>query len=295
MSASLSSSIHRMRACAGVGLKPEHYRDILKTQPDVGFFEVHAENYMGQGGPSHRYLSAITALYPLSLHGVGLSIGGNRPLDQNHLQRLKDLVQRYSPVLFSEHLAWSTHNAGFFHDLLPLPYNASTLRHVCDHIDEVQAKLERQMLLENPSTYLWFTESTYSEVDFIAEVARRTGCGLLLDVNNVFVASTNQRWDPIHYIKEFPLAKVQEIHLAGYSQEADEYSEPLLIDTHDRPVSETVWTLFEEVIRRTGPVSTLIEWDAALPSWSTLHAEAKRAESTMLNVLLEEASYAESR
>lgn len=284
MFAALSSYIPAIPARAGVGLKPEHYWTILETRPEIGFFEVHAENYMGQGGPPHRYLSAIAALYPLSLHGVGLSIGGNRPLDQTHLRRLKEVVQRYNPVLFSEHLAWSTHDAGFFNDLLPLPYTASTLQHVCEHIDEVQTTLTRQMLLENPSTYLRFAESTYSEGEFIAEVAKRTGCGLLLDVNNVFVASINQGGDPVQYLNGYPISKVQEIHLAGYKQESDEKESLLLIDTHDRPVSEVVWSLFEETIRRTGPMATLIEWDADVPSWATLQAEATRAESLMLQL-----------
>ena len=290
-----SSFIRRMPKRGGIGLKPEHYRIILDTRPDIGFFEVHAENYMGMGGPPHRYLTAIAELYPLSLHGVGLSIGGSRPLDEVHLSRLKALVDRYAPALFSEHLAWSTHDAGFFHDLLPLPYTSETLGHVCEHIDYVQAVLARQMLLENPSTYVQYSESTYSEVDFIAEIVRRTGCGLLLDVNNVFIASTNQQWDPIQYIKEFPLSKVQEIHLAGYKEEADEKGFPLLIDTHDHHVSETVWNLFKQVIEYTGPLPTLIEWDAALPRWETLHAEAQRAESVMSQAGQESALYAGTR
>ena len=267
---------------AGVGLKPEHYRTIVETDPDMGFFEVHAENYMGAGGPPHRYLEKIRDRYPLSLHGVGLSIGGDRPLDRDHLRRLKQLVERYTPGLFSEHLAWSTHDAGFLNDLLPLPYTAETLARVSEHVDEVQDTLGRPMLLENPSTYLAFAESTYSEIDFIAEVVRRTGCGLLLDVNNVHIASTNQQWDPVLYIDAYPLAHVQEIHLAGYKKEADEEGRPLLIDTHDRPVDEIVWTLFEHAVERLGPVPTLIEWDAEVPAWPELKAEAERAEAIMV-------------
>lgn len=267
---------------AGVGLKAEHYRTIVETQPDMGFFEVHAENYMGAGGPPHRYLSAIRERYPLSLHGVGLSIGADRPLDRDHLQRLNELIARYAPGLFSEHLAWSTHDTGFLNDLLPVPYTSETLARVSGHIDEVQDTLGQQMLLENPSTYLAFTESTHSEIDFIAEVVRRTGCGLLLDVNNVHVASTNQEWDPIAYIDAYPLAHVQEIHLAGCAREVDEKGRPLLIDTHDRPVAEIVWGLFEHAIKRIGPVPTLIEWDADVPPWPTLNAEAERAEAIML-------------
>jgi uncharacterized protein len=269
---------------AGVGLKPEHYRSILDANPDVGFFEIHAENYMGAGGPPHRYLGEIRNRYPLSLHGVGLSIGADRRLDRDHLQRLRRLIERYQPGLFSEHLAWSTHEATFFDDLLPVPYTSETLVRVADHIDEVQETLGRQMLLENPSTYLAFAESTYSEIDFIAEIVRRTGCALLLDVNNVYVASVNQQWDPTRYIDEYPLARVQEIHLAGHTREADDNGRPLLIDTHDRPVDEIVWRLFEHTIARLGPTPTLIEWDTKVPAWPELKAEADRAEAIMCSM-----------
>ncbi|KUM25593.1 hypothetical protein AU467_25830 [Mesorhizobium loti] len=280
---------------AGVGLKPEHYRTILEAGPDIGFFEVHAENYMGAGGPPHRYLTEIRGLYPLSLHGVGLSIGADRPLDRSHLNRLKGLIERYQPGLFSEHLAWSTHNTAYLDDLLPVPYTAESLSRVVSHIDEVQEALGRQMLLENPSTYLAFAESTYSEIDFIAELVRRTGCGLLLDVNNVHVASTNQQWDPIRYIDEYPLAHVQEIHLAGYTPEADEKGRPLLIDTHDRPVDDIVWDLYEHTIGRLGPVPTLIEWDANVPTWPQLKAEAERAEAIMFSAHRKEQARAVAR
>jgi uncharacterized protein (UPF0276 family) len=271
-------------ARGGVGLKAEHYKTILETAPNIGFFEVHAENYMGDGGPPHRYLTEIRSRYPLSLHGVGLSIGADRPLDRDHLGRLRNLINRYQPGLFSEHLAWSTHDAGFFNDLLPVPYTAETLARVVEHIDEVQEVIGRQMLLENPSTYLAFAESTFPETDFIAEVAKRTGCGLLLDVNNVYVASTNQQWDPERYIDDYPLAHVREVHLAGHAREADEKGRPLLIDTHDKPVDEVVCGLFKHAIERLGPVPTLIEWDANVPAWPELKAEADRAESIMFAV-----------
>jgi hypothetical protein len=271
----------RIPARAGVGLKPEHYRAILETRPDIGFFEIHAENYMGPGGPPHRYLSAIRELYPLSLHGVGLSIGADRPLDRAHLKRLRELVDRYEPGLFSEHLAWSTHDTSYLSDLLPVPYTAESLARVSDHIDEVQEAAGRQMLLENPSTYLAFAESTYSEIDFIAEIATRTGCGLLFDVNNVHVSSTNREWDALAYITDYPLGHVQEIHLAGYTREEDDKGRPLLIDTHDRPVAEIVWSYFERTIQLLGPVPTLIEWDAAIPAWPELKAEADRADTLM--------------
>ena len=266
---------------AGVGLKPEHYAAILADEPDIGWFEIHAENYMGAGGPPHRYLSAIRDRYPLSLHGVGLSIGAERPLDREHLKRLKALNQRYQPGMFSEHLAWSTHETVFFNDLLPLPCNPASVRRVADHIDEVQETVGRRMLLENPSSYLLFVESTMSEVDFLAEVARRTGCGLLLDVNNVQVSAVNQQTDAIAYLDAFPVAHVGEIHLAGYAPEDDGKGSPLLIDAHDRPIDPYVWQLYEHTIARTGPVPTLIEWDNDVPEWPVLFAEAARADAVL--------------
>jgi uncharacterized protein (UPF0276 family) len=268
-------------ARSGAGLKPVHYRSILESLPDVGFFEVHAENYMGAGGPPHRYLTAIREKYSLSLHGVGLSIGADQPLDRNHLERLADLLRRYEPGLFSEHLAWSSHGKVFLNDLLPLPYNRDTLATVASHIHEVQDTLGRQMLLENPSTYLAFEESTYSEGDFIAEVARRTGCALLLDVNNLHVACANQEWDPWRYLEDFPLTQVREIHLAGHARDADEAGRPILIDSHDRAVSSAVWDLYEHIIQRVGPIPTLIEWDTQIPSWQELLAEADRAQGLL--------------
>lgn len=266
---------------AGVGLKPEHYAAILAADPDIGWFEVHAENYMGAGGPPHRYLTAIRERYPLSLHGVGLSIGAAKPLDKDHLQRLKALNQRYQPGLFSEHLAWSSHDAAFLADLLPVPYNAETLARVADHIDEVQDTVGRRMLLENPSTYLAFVESTMRETDFLAEVVRRTGCGLLLDVNNIHVSATNQHYDPLAYLEAFPVAHVGEIHLAGYAPSTDDNGDPLLVDAHDRPIDPVVLRLYERAIALTGPLPTLVEWDNDVPAWPALQAEADRVEAVL--------------
>jgi uncharacterized protein (UPF0276 family) len=266
---------------AGVGLKHEHYRDIIDGQPDVGFFEIHAENYMGAGGPPHRYLTAIRENYPVSLHGVGLSIGAARPLDRDHLMRLKALNERYRPGLFSEHLAWSTHDSVFYNDLLPLPYNTDSVARVSDHIDEVQETVGRRMLLENPSTYIAFAESTMSEIDFLREVVRRTGCGLLLDVNNVQVSATNQNFNPVDYIDAFPVEHVGEIHLAGYAPDHDDNGAPFLIDAHDRPVDPLVWDLYEHTIGRTGPVPTLVEWDNDVPEWPVLFAEIGRADAVL--------------
>ena len=264
-------------ARAGVGLRPPHYARVLQGACAVGFFEVHAENYMGAGGPPHRYLTAIRERYPLSLHGVGLSIGADRPLDRAHLARLAQLVRRYQPGLFSEHLAWSSHGGAFLDDLLPLPYTGATLRCVARHITQVQEALGRQMLLENPATYVAFADSSWSEVDFIAELVRRTGCALLLDINNVQVACSNQQWDAGQYLESFPLAHVREIHLAGHTRIADDEVRALLIDSHDAPVAEAVWQLYAQALSKLGPVPTLIEWDAKLPPWAQLERQAQRA------------------
>jgi uncharacterized protein (UPF0276 family) len=265
----------------GVGFKAEHFDPIVETRPELGFFEVHAENYMGAGGPPHRRLDTIRERYPLSLHGVGLSIGSPGPLDRAHLQRLAAVARRFEPVLVSEHLAWSTHDGAFFNDLLPLPYTSETLGKVADHIDEMQSALRRTMLLENPSTYVAFAESTMAETDFLREIARRTGCGLLLDINNVFVSATNQGYDPHRYLADFPLRAVGEVHLAGYAEDQDDAGLPLLIDAHNSPVRDAVWTLYAAAIRRLGSIPTLIEWDNDLPAWPALLSEARRAERTM--------------
>jgi uncharacterized protein (UPF0276 family) len=272
-------TLDRLPPRAGLGLKPEHYRDVLESRPDVGFFEVHAENYMGAGGPPHAYLEAVAALYPLSLHGVGLSIGGAGPLDTAHLRRLRALIDRYRPQSFSEHLAWSTHDTGFLNDLLPLPYTPETLALVSAHVEETQQALGRQLLLENPSTYLVFAESTIDEIDFLEAVASRTGCGLLLDVNNVMVSSVNHRLDPRLYIDRFPVERVGEIHLAGYDETTDGAGDRLLIDAHGSPVRTDVMALYDHALSRTGPVATLIEWDNDVPDFATLHAEAARVEA----------------
>lgn len=265
----------------GVGLKPGHVAEILATCPAMGFFEVHAENYMGAGGPPHRHLRAIRERYPVSIHGVGMSIGGADDVDQYHLDRLCDLVRRYEPSLVSEHLAWSGHGGAYLNDLLPIPYSAAALERVAGQVDRVQAALGRTILLENPSTYIAFAESEMEEVDFITEVARRTGCGLLLDVNNVFVSCTNHGRDPVRYLDRFPMHRVGEIHLAGHAARVDSNGVPLLIDSHDRPVAEAVWQLYADVVGRIGAVPTLIERDADIPAWHVLHAEALRAESYM--------------
>ncbi|MBT2373887.1 MNIO family bufferin maturase [Pseudomonas fluorescens] len=270
---------------AGLGLKNEHFNEVLETLPDVGFFEVHAENYMVAGGPFHHYLSLIREQYPLSLHGVGLSIGGEGPLNREHLARLTMLIERYQPHSFSEHLAWSSHGPVFLNDLLPLAYDHETLNRVCEHIDQVQTTLKRPMLLENPSTYLQFQSSTLDETLFISEVIRRTGCGMLLDVNNVYVSCINHQRDPISYIDALPLHAVGEIHLAGFAEDTDSLGERLLIDDHGAPIDNAVWHLYQHVLERTGPVATLIERDNRVPAFSVLHAEARQADRYLMEVL----------
>jgi uncharacterized protein (UPF0276 family) len=268
-------------ASAGVGFKPEHAGAILAAAQPIGFFEVHAENYMGAGGPPHAQLTALRERYALSIHGVGLSIGSMQALDRAHLLRLRTLCDRYAPASFSEHLAWSSHDGVYFNDLLPLPYTEATLGRVADHVDEVQTVLGRQMLLENPSTYLSFAESTIPEVDFLAELSRRTGCGLLLDINNVFVSATNHGTPPLAYLDRFPLDRVREIHLGGHDEDTDDAGAPLLIDSHRLPVAGEVWTLYRQVIARTGAIPTLIEWDNDVPDWPTLRAEAIAAQQIL--------------
>ena len=261
----------------GVGYKPQHFSDITNDPGVVGWLEIHAENYMGDGGRPLAQLRHLAEAFAISAHGVGLSIGGETRLDPDHLARLKHLNNWLKPASFSEHLAWSTHGAEFLNDLLPLPYTDATLSRVADHIDALQETIGRKMLLENPSSYLAFTESTMSETDFLREIARRTGCGLLLDVNNVFVSATNLGTDPIAYIEDFPLEQVGEIHLGGHDEDEDDHGAPLLIDSHGRAIADPVWTLYDYVIAKGGARPTLIEWDNDVPDWPTLEAEAQRA------------------
>jgi uncharacterized protein len=261
-------------ACAGVGFKPAHFRDILAGAEPVGFFEVHAENYMGAGGPPHAQLRALREHFALSVHGVGLSIGSTQPLDREHLARLKTLCDRYEPESFSEHLAWSSHGGIYFNDLLPLPYTKQTLARVAEHVDQVQTALGRVILIENPSTYIRLANSTMAEIEFLAEVAIRTGCGLLLDINNVFVSAINLGISAGGYLNAFPVDRVREIHLGGHDEDSDDAGAPILIDAHGSAVAEAVWSLYADVIARTGPIPTLIEWDNKIPDWSTLRGQA---------------------
>jgi len=269
-------------ALAGAGLKREHAPAIFAGPPAVDFFEVHAENYMGDGGPPHQLLSKTRATYPISIHGIGLSIGAAGPLDRAHLIRLKRLIDRYQPFLFSEHLAWSSHGDVFMNDLLPIPYNEETLARVCAHIDETQDMLGVRMLLENPSAYVAFEDATMSEPEFLREAVRRTGCGLLLDVNNVYVSAVNQGFEPADLLDVFPVEHVGEIHLGGFAEEADEDRAPLLIDDHGAAVAEAVWSLYRRALARIGPAPTLIEWDNNLPDFAVLAGEVARAKTALL-------------
>jgi hypothetical protein len=261
----------------GVGYKPQHFATLLDDPGPVAWIEIHAENYMGDGGRPLAQLRHLAERFPVSVHGVGLSIGGAGPLDEDHMDRLSRLVDWLKPASFSEHLAWSTHEGAFLNDLLPLPYTAATLQRVADHIDAVQERLGRPMLLENPSTYLAFAETEMDEVDFLDRLARRTGCGLLLDVNNVFVSAANQMTDPYAYIDRFPMDRVGEIHLGGHDTDADDAGAVLLIDSHGRAVADPVWALYAHTVARAGARPTLIEWDNDVPDWPVLRDEAAAA------------------
>lgn len=265
-------------AAAGIGLKAVHYPDYFEDADPPAFVEVHAENFMGAGGSPHAWLTRIRERSSLSLHGVGLSIGGEAALDREHLGRIASLIGRYQPASFSEHLAWSSHGDSYFNDLLPIPYDGRSLQRVCEHIDQVQAALRLQMLLENPATYVEFDSSTWDETAFIAEIIRRTGCGLLLDVNNAYVSSINHGRDPRAYLAGLALPVVGEVHLAGHATDTDGNGDPLLIDNHGTPVCAAVWTLYSELLERIGPVATLIEWDNDVPDYGVLRAEARQAE-----------------
>ncbi len=275
---------NHLPAAPGVGYKPQHFAQILDHAKPVAWLEIHAENYMGDGGRPLAQLRHLSEQFPISVHGVGLSIGSEGALDANHLARLKHLCGWLNPASFSEHLAWSTHDTHFLNDLLPLPYTDETITRVCDHIDQVQETVGRQMLLENPSSYLAFDESTWSEPDFLREVSRRTGCGLLLDVNNVFVSATNLDYSPQGYIDEYPLDKVGEIHLGGHDEDEDDHGHPLLIDSHGREVVDPVWALLDYVLDRSGPKPLLVEWDTDVPDWPVLRAEAERAQAALERV-----------
>ena len=262
----------------GVCLKAQHYQDILQTLPDVGWFEIHAENYLGAGGAPLHYLEKIREHYALSIHGVGMSIGSADGIDKSHLKRVASLVDRFQPDSFSEHLAWSTHDNEFYSDLLPVPYSQSVEDIVCEHIDIVQSAMNRQMLLENPSNYQTLESSTMDETEFLQNVIRRTGCGLLLDVNNIYISAQNCGYSAQEYIDAVGVKHIGEIHLAGHSQDSTVAEEILLIDAHDREVADQVWALFEYTLELGGARPSLIEWDNSVPEFEVLMGEMQKAD-----------------
>ena len=266
-------------AAAGIGLRFAHHRRFLEDPPAIPWLEVHTENYLG-GGPTPRCLDAIRAKYPISLHGVGLSLGSAEGLDEAHLARVQGAVVRFAPALVSEHLSFSVVDGTYLADLLPLPMTEEALAVVCRNADAAQAALGRRILVENPSTYLQLAESTIPEAEFLREAARATGCGILLDVNNLYVSAFNHGLDARRYLDMIPSRQVAEIHLAGHTRRGGGHRE-FLIDTHDAPVADAVWALYRRALERFGPVATLIEWDAALPSLERLLAEAGRAQAAM--------------
>lgn len=267
-------------AAAGVGLKPQHYVEVLETRPAIGWFEVHPENYMGEGGSPHAYLSEIRSHYPLSCHGVGLSLGGVGPLDATHLDRLKTFVRRYEPGLVSEHLAWSSHEGHFLNDLLPLPLTDEALDLMVEHVSQMQDALGREVLVENPSTYLAFEGEAMSELEFLIALSKRAGNKILFDVNNVYVSAKNHGFDAAAYIDAMPGSLVGEVHLAGHAVERVNGHE-LRIDDHGSAVASDVWQLYERLISRVGPKPSLIEWDTNVPDWSVLFGEACKADRLM--------------
>jgi len=278
----LPPETHRpMRPPVGIGLRAPHYLDLLEQQPDVAFVEVHSENYFGDGGAPLHYLERAREQYPVSLHGVGLSLGSSDPLNRVYLARLKRLIDRIEPVLVSDHLSWCSVDGVYFNDLLPLPYTGDTLDHFCARVGEAQDLLGRELLIENPSSYLQFSSSSMPEWEFLSEVTRRSGCGLLLDVNNLHVSCMNHGFDAQRYLAALPVPAVREIHLAGHSVRHEAGGE-ILIDTHGSPVSEPVWRLYRDALARFGARPSLVEWDNDLPALETLVNEARIAESMAL-------------
>lgn len=269
-------------ATAGIGLRAEHYREVLATRPPVGWFEVHSENYFGDGGAPHHYLERVRSDYPLSLHGVGLSLGSADAPSRTHLAKLAALVRRYEPGLVSDHLSWSSVDGRYLNDLLPLPYTEETLRHVAARVSEAQDYLGRELLIENPSSYLEYRHSDIAEAQFLAELTARSGCGVLLDVNNVYVSSRNHGFDAQAYLRAIPAARVREIHLAGHTVNRYDDGE-ILIDTHNARVCDAVWALYRDALTHVGRAPVLIEWDTDLPPLAVLLDEARRAE-----IILEE-------
>lgn len=264
----------------GVGLKPQHYKDIFETKPDLGWFEIHPENYMCAGGPPHRYLTAIRQEYDVSLHSVGTSLGSVTHPEKRQLDALKTLIERYEPFLVSDHVSWSRGPAHYHTDLLPLPYSHEALDILTRNVDLMQDYLGRQILLENPSTYLEFAHQDMDEPEFLTELVKRSGCGLIMDVNNIFVCASNHGLDADDYLSRVPWKAVQEIHLAGHAvEERDGYK--LRIDDHGSQVSDDVWALYKKAVGYKDAVPVLIEWDSNIPPFSKLMSEVRKAQAVL--------------
>jgi uncharacterized protein (UPF0276 family) len=259
----------------------QHFDAIVADAAPPAFVEVHAENYLGAGGLPHAQLQSLHERMPISVHGVGLSIGAATPPDATHLERIAALLDRHQPEVFSEHLAWSTHDGRFYNDLLPLRYDEAALQRVCEHLDRVQSRLRRRILLENPSSYFEFPGSSYGEAEFLARVVARSGCGLLLDINNVYVSCTNHGRDARAYLDALPLGAVGEVHLAGHARDLDDWGRVLLVDDHGSRVGAPVWALYAEVLERVGPLPTLLEWDTDVPAYEVLRDESLRAQAQL--------------
>jgi len=280
--------MQNLPARSGIGLKAQHYQDIIEHQPDVGGFEIHAENYMGNGGSPHAYLNKICETYPLSIHGVGLSLGSANGINTEHLERFKTLVQRYQPAQISEHLSWSQHDDIFLNDLLPLPYTKEALHIFQKNIDHVQSILNQKILIENPSAYIGFNNNTLEEPDFLNQLCEKTGCGLLLDINNVYVSAHNQKFSAHDYLLAIDDKHVKEIHLAGHATQTLSNNNTLKIDDHGSAICDDVWQLYDIFIKQTEKTyPTLIEWDTNIPDIKILLAEAQQAEKRMHKLLTE--------
>lgn len=280
--------MYNLPARSGIGLKAQHYQDIIEHQPDVGWFEIHAENYMGDGGPPHAYLNKISETYPLSIHGVGLSLGSASGINAEHLGRFKTLIQRYQPAQISEHLSWSQHDNIFLNDLLPLPYTEEALHIFQKNIDHVQDTLNQKILIENPSAYIGFNNNTLEEPEFLNQLCQKTGCGLLLDINNIYVSAHNQEFSAHDYLLAIDDKNVKEIHLAGHATQTLSNNNTLKIDDHGSAICDEVWQLYDTFINKTQKTyPTLIEWDTNIPTINILLAEAQQAEKRMDKLLME--------
>ena len=267
----------------GVGLRSAYHSYILKNKPEVSWFEVHSENFFAKGGKTIEFLSDIRNSYPLSLHCVGLSLGSAQKVDKKHLNDLKYLVNKVEPFLVSDHISWSNVDGQVLNDLLPIPYTKESLNYLCQNIEQTQDFLQRQILVENPSTYLAFKEQDFAEYEFINEVVKRTGCKILLDVNNIYVSSQNNGFDPINYINNLDANIAGEMHLAGHWIKAMDNNKTMIIDTHDSKVCDEVWDLYKIAVNKFTNIPTLIEWDSNLPDFNTLLDEAKKAEIIIAN------------